>query len=247
MIPIKVFWNWARDADTGSRALYLDGVIAAESWFGDEVTPAAFRKELYADEGDITVYINSPGGDVFAASQIYTMLIEYPDNVTVKVDGLAASAASVIVMAGTTVLMAPTSSLMIHNPSTIAWGDSAEMQKAVAMLDEVKQTIITAYELRTGLPRDKLSAMMDAETWIGASRAVEMGFADGLIVRESDTQAATLPGGVSAMSRGCFIFNQAAITNALLAKLKPQDQPLKLQQPKTPVADLDKRLALLRN
>jgi ATP-dependent Clp protease protease subunit len=142
------FWNWVRDADTGARTLYLDGVIAQESWFEDDITPKAFRKELYAEDSDIDVYINSPGGDVFAASQIYTMLIEYPHSVTVKVDGVAASAASVVAMAGTEMLMAPTASLMIHNPATFAIGDTAEMQKAIAMLEEVKESLITAYEVR---------------------------------------------------------------------------------------------------
>ena len=94
------FWNWVRNSDE-SRTLYLDGVIAEESWFDDDITPTAFKKELLSGEGDITVWINSPGGDCVAASQIYSMLMDYKGNVTVKIDGIAASAASVIAMAGT--------------------------------------------------------------------------------------------------------------------------------------------------
>jgi len=101
VIVINKFWNWARDADTGERVLYLDGIIAEESWFADDVTPAAFKAELFSGSGDVTIWLNSPGGDCVAASQIYTMLMDYKGNVTVKIDGIAASAASVVAMAGT--------------------------------------------------------------------------------------------------------------------------------------------------
>ena len=87
-------------------------VIAEESWFADDVTPAMFKEELYSGDGPITLHINSPGGDCIAASQIYTMLMEYPHDVTVQIDGMAASAASVIAMAGTRVQMSPTSMMM---------------------------------------------------------------------------------------------------------------------------------------
>lgn len=133
---------------------------------GDDVTPQIFKNELLSGSGDITVWVNSPGGDCVAAAQIYNMLINYKGNVTVKIDGIAASAASVIAMAGTKVLMSPVSMLMIHNPATIAWGDSAEMQKAISMLDEVKESIINAYEIKTGMSRAKLSHLMDAESWM---------------------------------------------------------------------------------
>ena len=110
-----------------------------------------FRDELFSGEGDVVIWLNSPGGDYIAASQIYSMLMDYKGNVTVKVDGLAASAASVIAMAGTKVVMAPTAMMMIHNPSTAAFGDHKDMQKVIEMLDEVKESIINAYEIKTGL------------------------------------------------------------------------------------------------
>ena len=94
------FWNWVRDEDSHERTLYLNGVISDETWWGDEVTPKMFKDELFAGDGSVTVWINSPGGDVFAAAQIYNMLMDYAGRVTVKIDGLAASAASVIAMAG---------------------------------------------------------------------------------------------------------------------------------------------------
>ena len=182
--PMK-FWNWktVKNDTSEIRTLFLNGAIAEESWYDDDVTPKLFRDELMAGQGDIVVWINSPGGDCVAASQIYNMLMDYKGNVTVKIDGIAASAASVIAMAGTKVCMSPTALLMIHNPFTVAIGDSEEMKKAIAMLDEVKESIINAYELKTGLSRAKISHMMDAETWISANKAVELGFADEVLFK----------------------------------------------------------------
>ena len=168
----RKFWNWVRnegqDAFGSDRTLYLDGEISDETWFGDEVTPQLFKDELNAGSGNITLWINSPGGDVFAAAQIYNMLMDYKGDVTVKIDALAASAASVIAMAGTRVCMSPVAMLMVHNPATVAIGDAEEMQKAIDMLNEVKESIMNAYEIKTGMSRHKISQLMDAETWITA-------------------------------------------------------------------------------
>ena len=227
------FWNWVRNADE-SRTLYLNGTIAEESWFDDDVTPAMFKAELLAGEGDITVWINSPGGDCVAASQIYSMLMDYKGAVTVKIDGIAASAASVIAMAGTRVLMAPTALMMVHNPLTVAVGDTEEMQKAIAMLGEVKESIINAYEINTGLSRAKLSHLMDAETWLSAHKAVELGFADDLLFL--DSEPADLP-----PEPESYAFSRRAVTNRLLNKLS---QP-KTEQ-KQPAGPLYQRLNLLK-
>lgn len=215
----KKFWAWKNQADGGSdandtggaRELELYGTIAEESWFDDDITPAMFREELFAGSGPITVWINSPGGDCIAASQIYTMLMDYKGDVTVKIDGIAASAASVIAMAGTEVLMAPTALMMIHNPATIAMGDHEDMKKAISMLDEVKESIINAYEIKTSLTRDKLSKLMDAETWMNANKAVELGFADGVL--EDEKAVAEIP--AYAFSRKSV---QAALMNKISAK-----------------------------
>ena len=172
------FWRWVKNEDTGQRDLYLEGIIAEESWFGDEVTPKAFKRELIVGNQPITVHINSVGGDCIAASQIYTMLMEYPADVTVEIDGVAASAASVVAMAGTKVCMSPTALMMIHNPWTSACGDTSDMQKAITLLDEVKESIINAYEIKTGMNRGQLSELMNAETWMNAYRAQELGFCD---------------------------------------------------------------------
>lgn len=186
---MKKFWNWTNQTDNpneNGRTLFLNGTIADESWYDDDVTPQLFKNDLYAESGDVTVWLNSPGGDCVAAAQIYNMLKEYPGNITIKIDGIAASAASLIAMAGDNVLMSPVSMMMIHNPMTAAIGNADEMQKAAAMLDEVKDSIINAYELKTGLTRAKLSHLMDDETWMNAVTAVDLGFADGILYRNSD-------------------------------------------------------------
>lgn len=226
------FWNWVRNSDE-SRTLYLDGVIAEESWFDDDITPKAFKDELLSGEGDVVIWINSPGGDCVAASQIYSMLMDYKGNITVKIDGIAASAASVIAMAGTEVLMAPTALMMVHNPLTVAIGDSEEMQKAIDMLGEVKESIINAYEIKTGLSRVKLSHLMDAETWLSAHKAVEYGFADGLLSKTAAQAPATSPG---------YAFSRRAVTNQLLQKL-PKAPKTENRHPAEP---LYKRLSLLK-
>ena len=110
---MRKFWNWVKNE--AGRTLYFDGYIAQDSWFADDITPKKFKDELTASAGDIAVWLNSPGGDVFAASQIYTMLKEYEGKVTVKIDGIAASAASVIAMAGDEIVMSPVAMMMIHN------------------------------------------------------------------------------------------------------------------------------------
>ena len=199
-----------QDQEEGkTRVLEIYGTIASESWFDDDITPKMFRDELFADTGPVTIWLNSPGGDCIAASQIYSMLMDYPGEVTVKIDGIAASAASVIAMAGTKVLMAPTALMMIHNPATMAFGDHNDMKAAVKMLDEVKQSIINAYSIRTGLSDEELSRMMEAETWMNARKAIALGFADGML---EDSKRA-----VSDMT--AFSFAQRATEDALKAKL----------------------------
>ena len=218
----------------------MNGTIAEDSWYDDDVTPQLFKDELNSGTGDITVWINSPGGDCVAAAQIYNMLMDYKGNVTVKIDGIAASAASVIAMAGTKVIVSPVSMLMIHNPSTVAMGDSAEMQKAIAMLDEVKESIINAYEIKTGMSRAKISHLMDAETWMDANKAVELGFADEILQR--DTSDSVEVPNVSMM------YSQTAVANSLMSKIAAKCKiEKKTEQPKTQADSLVERLNLLKS
>lgn len=236
------FWNWVKNEQEENpvRELHINGVIAEESWYDDDVTPKLFREELLSEEGDVVLFLNSPGGDIFAASRIYTMLMEYKGSVTVKVDGIAASAASVIAMAGTEVLMSPTSCMMIHNPFTIAFGDTDDMQKVIAMLDEIKESIINAYELKTNMSRVKISHLMDSETWMNANKAVELGFADGILYTER-----------SVADNFAFAFSARAAANTFLNKINLTTESARRTQtekPRTGVSkeQLVKRLNLLK-
>ena len=152
---------------------------------------------------------------VFAAAEIYNMLREYPGRITMKIDALAASAASVVTMAGDEVCMSPVAQIMIHDPITIAIGGTGEMDKAKEMLAEVKESIINAYQLKTGLSRAKLSHMMTAESWMNARKAVELGFADKIMYTDGDPPEDEGEG---------LIFSRSAVTNSLLSKFEAQPQ-----------------------
>ena len=245
---MKKFWNWKNQTETNSetqeqtqeRTLFLNGTIAEESWFDDDVTPQLFKNELMSGSGNITVWINSPGGDCVAAAQIYNMLMDYKGDVTVKIDGIAASAASVIAMAGTKVLVSPVSMLMIHNPMTAAFGNSDEMQKAIEMLGSVKDSIINAYEIKTGLSRAKLSHLMDAETWMDANKAVELGFADEIMQRSTETENTAAP-------TISMLYSKANVVNSLMEKIAAKCAIQPKAETKHRADDLMERLNLIKN
>lgn len=245
---MKKFWNWKTRTVTNQetqeqvqeRTLFLNGTIAEESWFDDDVTPQLFKDELMSGSGNITVWINSPGGDCVAAAQIYNMLMDYKGDVTVKIDGIAASAASVIAMAGTKVLVSPVSMLMIHNPMTAAFGNSEEMQKAIEMLGSVKDSIINAYEIKTGLSRAKLSHLMDAETWMDANKAVELGFADEIMQRSTETENTAAP-------TVSMLYSKANVVNSLMEKIAAKCAIQPKAETKHRADDLMERLNLIKN
>lgn len=237
---MKKFWSWKvinNKDETSENILFLNGTIAEESWFDDEVTPQIFKEELNKHSGDIVVWINSPGGDCIAAAQIYNLLMEHKGNVTIKIDGIAASAASVIAMAGTNVIMSPVSMLMIHNPMTIAFGNTAEMQKAIDMLNEVKESIINAYEIKTGLSRNKISKLMDSETWMDARKAVELGFADSILKRKETEDLE--------ISNVSTLYQKATVQNSMMDKIKYTFK--NINEDKTKADDLMSRLDLIKN
>ena len=238
----RKFWNWVKNEGElfEERTLFLNGEISDETWYGDEVTPKLFKDDLDKCQGDISVWINSPGGDVFAAAQIYNMLMDYKGNVTVKIDGIAASAASVIAMAGTKVLMSPVSMLMIHNPMTAAFGDCGEMQKAIEMLGSVKDSIINAYEIKTGLSRARLSHLMDAETWMDANKAVELGFADEIMTRTEQTEDIAAP-------TVSMLYSKANAVNSLMEKIAKKCAIDPKPTQKHRADDLLERLNLIKN
>ncbi|MCD7805614.1 MAG: Clp protease ClpP [Oscillospiraceae bacterium] len=225
------------------RTLYLNGVIADESWFDDDITPQIFKDELNAGTGNITVWINSPGGDCVAAAQIFNMLKEYAGSVTVKIDGLAASAASVIAMAGDNVLMSPVSTMMIHNPSTIAMGNSEDFRKAMQMLDEVKESIINAYEMKSGLSRRQISNLMDSEYWMNANEALAKGFIDGILYRdENDTEDSMIVAPAASMG-----YSPTQIENSIVEKISAKCKIEKPEEHGRSADELMGRLNLIKN
>ena len=248
---MKKFWNWIHN-EAGGRVLRLEGPIDDESFWGDEVTPKAFREELNAGTEDITVWINSPGGNVFAAAGIYTMLRDYPGAVTVKIDAIAASAASVIAMAGSKVLMSPVAMLMIHDPSTIAMGNTKDMEKAIATLNEVKESIINAYAAKSGLSHNRISKLMENEMWMNAKKAVELGFADEVLFEavepdepDEDPEEEEKPEEDKGIHLEASLYSSRQMGLTILNRLgvvepkPPVDTPKAPETPPVPVIDLD--------
>lgn len=248
---MKKFWDFVKNEDTSETELLFNGPISEDTWWGDEVTPAMFRDELSKVSGNLTVWLNSPGGDVFAASQIYSMLKNHKGKVTVKIDGIAASAASVVAMAGDETLIAPTAMMMIHDPSTCAVGNKADMEKAITLLEEVKESIINAYETKSHLSRNKIAKMMSDETWLNAKKAHEMGFVDDILFadkknpfipekkeeEEPDEDEEKEEDSLTSMT-----YSKSKNMTAFLSKVSATAEPIK----GTPIDQLDKRLALLK-
>ncbi|OME25829.1 head maturation protease, ClpP-related [Paenibacillus sp. FSL E2-0274] len=173
------FWSF-RAAGQGKGELQLYGIIESETWWGDEITPQTFKSEMdsLGDISELNVYINSDGGDVFAGQAIHSMLKRHKAHVNVYIDGIAASIASVIAMAGDTVYMPRNSMMMIHSPWTIAMGNATDFRKMADDLDAARESMIAAYQDKSGVERDELVALLEAETWLSAERAIELGFAD---------------------------------------------------------------------
>ena len=227
--PASRWWNFAEAEE--ERVLYISGEIVDgkdEDEEDDDDEPIRstadiFKDDLYSGEGNISVWINSPGGDMVTGAQIYNLIKDYKGKVTIKIDGLAASAASVIAMAGDEVLMSPVSQIMIHNPFSCAIGDSNEMKRAADMLNEVKESIINAYEIKTHLSRAKISRMMDDESWMNAYKAVNLGFADGILF-EDDKQKPE--------NTEEFIFSResaiSAVMNRVRKRIKNTEQESKI-------------------
>lgn len=225
------FWNVVKNEETGAVEIRIEGPIQMEesfwAWLFDEEeqTAKGLREEIRKTDGkDITVWINSNGGECIAASVIYTALKEHKGKVTVKIDGSAISAASVIAMAGDEILMSPTSVMMIHNPLTCAEGEVKDMKKAIEVLTEVKETIINAYAAKTGKPREEISRLMDDETWMGAKKAVDLGFADGILWDQNDPDENTMNGIVRGMRTIYNSLDGSTVnTSELIAHLKPKN------------------------
>lgn len=178
------FWKWTKNETTGKRILRLDGVI--DDWkVADSdllTTPQEFRDELNSCDGDIEIYIRSPGGNIFSAAEIYSMLMEYKGNITAKIPSFAASAATVIMSACDIVEVGELAMLCIHNPFLECFcGNEQDLEEGIKFLRELKENIISIYCQKTGLSRNKISELMDAETYMNARKAIELHFADKLM------------------------------------------------------------------
>lgn len=186
------FWNFVAAEENKPAELILYGDISSSSWWGDEITPKQFSNDLNAlgDVAEIVVRINSGGGDVFAANAIYTRLKDHKATITVKIDGWAASAATIIAMAGDTILIPANGVFMIHDPKMGVGGYFAaeEFVKLSEELAVIKQSIINGYALKTGKDATEISELMSEETWYDGNQAVENGFCDEIMFGEVQTE-----------------------------------------------------------
>lgn len=179
-MPSK-FWQVKNEVNGNSEILLYGPIAGERSWWGDEVTPRSFAEDLESLNGkDVTVRINSGGGDVFAAHAIHNQLIAYKGKVTVVIDGLAASAATIIAVAGDRIIMPSNALFMIHNPAIglSDYYDAEELAQAVEALNAIKASIVAAYRKRCKVSAEEIAEMMDAETWMSAAECLEKGFVD---------------------------------------------------------------------
>lgn len=188
------FWSFVKNEALPDQVeLRIEGEIVSDDdawfyeWFDIKVaTPNSFRSALAEHKGkDLTVWIDSWGGDVFAAAGIYNALKNHKGKITAKVDGKAVSAATVIAMAADELLMSPVSIFMIHNPWTYSKGESKDMRQAADVLDQVKETIVNAYQLKTKRSREEISGLMDRTSWMSAQTAIAEGFVDGVLYSDA--------------------------------------------------------------
>lgn len=219
----KKFWQIRDSVESNGKELVIEGEISSETWWGDEATPSELREELSTFSGDLTVSLNSGGGDVFAGISMYNALKNYDGTVTVRVDGLAASIASIIAMAGDKIIMSPGSMMMVHKPWTFAVGDANELDKVKEVLDQIEKSMLPIYTARTGKSEEEISALLDAETWMTAEEAVEMGFADELIEAK---EKVSYSDAIKNLVNGNLAFNMSATKdsmNALVEKIKAEE------------------------
>ncbi|WP_196007894.1 head maturation protease, ClpP-related [Clostridium tyrobutyricum] len=250
----KKFWKFNAKENSDEGELLLYGDISDSTWWGDEITPKNFKEELdsLGDIKTLNVYINSGGGDVFAGQAIYSMLKRHSATVNVYVDGLAASIASIIAMAGDNVKMPKNAMLMVHNPWSFGMGNANDFRKLADDLDKVRESMISVYEDKTGMEKEKIVELLDAETWMTAEKAVEFGFADE--IEEEKQVAASLNNRIFAINGlkvditryknlqvGKIQFKESIPSESKINKLK--EQPVNVEEIKEKVTDKNKVLA----
>ena len=216
------FWQVKNDV-SGDAEILIYGPIAAErSWFGDEATPQQFAQDLNGLGGrDVTVRINSGGGDVFAVHAIHNLLKSYKGRVTAVIDGLAASAATVVAVAADKIIMPSNSLMMIHDPAIGLSGyyPAAELTKLVEALATIKTSIVAAYRKRCKISDEEIETMMSNETWMGAAECKEKGFADEII----GGVTAALNGNTLVINSVSYDLNHFANSEAVKNKFKQSE------------------------
>lgn len=233
--PGEPYWRVmdAAASESGEPEIQFDGVISEWAFYEDDITPKKFKDDLYqiGKGGPVTVRINSPGGDVTAASLLRAILIDYPGRVTCRVDGLCASAATVVAVSGDRVLMQDTAFWMIHDPWTVAIGGVEDLKAVIELLKTVKDGIVAAYTSRSNLGAERIGKLMTDETWMTAAEAREYGFVD-QVVAANPNKAGLRPGQNAAMLNGLRTYrNLPADLRALL------EQPTAEAPANNPLAD----------
>lgn len=218
------FWNFQNKGDDGELMLYGD--ISSSTWFGDEVTPKDFKKDLdsLGNVKNLNIYINSGGGDVFAGQAIHSMLKRHEAHKTVYIDGLAASIASVIAMAGDKIIMPKNAMMMIHNAWTIAAGNAGDFRKMADDMDKIDESIQQVYVAKTGMDQSEIAEMMNKETWLTADDAIKKGFADEI---EQEKKLA-------ASVEGAFLMLNGQQFDLSRYQNKPEIEDYKPDEPVTP-------------
>ena len=234
-------WKVTAKSDSEAEILLYDEIseFEAENWGLMNAKGLINRIKALGNVKDITLRINSVGGDVFEAQAMYSYLKSHPANITVRVDGLAASAASVVAMAGNKVIMSTGSLMMIHNPAGGVWGEAEDMRDTAEILDKIRDTIANVYIAKTGLDREKIISMMDEETWMSATEAHNLKFCDE--VEESVAVTAMAMKGGTIFKSG---FGFARIDEFLSAKLpknavKIDTLPERKEEPKEAKTEMD--------
>jgi len=192
--PHEPFWTVINAVDGQDPELQFNGVISEFSWMGNEVLPEKFKNDLYdlGKGGPITVRLNSPGGDVIAASRIRAIMTDYPGHITVRIDGVAASAAVEVAMAGKTIKIMDSAYMMIHDPSVVVMMANLDIQTLKRLADQlssIKTGIVNIYSEKTGLSENRINKMMADTTWMSAQEAVTYGFANEVIQGGQKTTA----------------------------------------------------------
>ena len=229
--PFEAFWQ-VRDADQtgGDPEILFFGYISEYSWMGDEITPKKFRDDLYSvgKGGPITIRMHSGGGEIFAAAAIRAMLLEYPGFVTVSIEGICASAAVAVALAGKKIKMFDTAYMLVHNPGygfLLGYLTADFLRQAADELDLFKEGLLNAYETRTGMTRDKLSQMCNDETWMLAQQAVDLGFVDEVITGGSPVKKQDM---LQAVRN--YVNVPPALLNAVDPEIKPVENPANEQE-----------------